>query len=343
MMKTILRIAFLLIITPLCLGQDKPDNNLTYTGKWRAFPFDTKPFLLTPTTLKQNWQYLHRATHYPFPDAHFISTLLTENPKLKASIPQYKSVNRIAYTLQEAWIAFFEGDFQKAAQLGYSLGPLGHSVAFYAQATYASRLETNDDKRHALWEDILNRHEPSKALTRYDSMTRFFAFFSMARLSEELSMPVVVARDYLNKMLLTLAELNADEPDNIFVLAARGSIDAGIVRKLGKLMGRLAFGANDESIEKYYLKALKQKKGLPTVHIEYAQSLLYMYGKKKLDKAIKHMRIASEVKPGYALEAMNTFKAQKRLEELVLIKKNKGYGLRRYVKRNRAAEKNYYF
>ncbi|MEH6346737.1 MAG: hypothetical protein V7785_16710 [Bermanella sp.] len=343
MMKATLWVLTLSMLAPLCLSQDKGDSQLIYQSNWRAFPFEKKSFLQTPASLKQNWQHLHRATHYPFPDARFIAQLLAKNPKLKASIPQYQSINQVASTLQLAWIAFFEGNFQKATQLGYSLGPIGHCVAFYAQATYASRLETNDDKRHALWEDVLNRHQLSSSLTRYDSMTRFFAFFSMARLSEELSMPVVVARDYLNKMLLTLAELNADEPNNIFVLAARGSIDAGIVRKLGKLMGRLAFGANDESIEKYYFKALTQDKNLPTVHIEYAQALLYMYGKKKLDQAIQHMKIASEAEPGYALEAMNTFKAQKRLEELLLIKKNKGYGLRRYVKRNRAAEKNYYF
>ncbi len=319
------------------------ETDLIYGTPWKAFPFDKKKFHFTPKTLKENWPYLHRASHYPFPDAPYLAKLLTKNPKLKNAIPHYQSINKTAETLQEAWMAFFKGQFQKATQLGYSLGPLGHCVAFYAQSTYASRFETNKKRRHALWEDVLIRNEYSKGFTQYDVNTQFFAFYSMARLSEELAMPTVVARDYLNKMQQTLAQMNAQDPNNIFVLAALGSMDAGIVRKLGKLMARLAFDANHETIERYYRKAIDQHKGLPTVHIEYAQSLLYMYGKKKLNEAIQHMRLASETQPQYALEAMNTFKAKKLLSELIAIKGNNGYGLRKYVKRNNASEKNYYF
>jgi hypothetical protein len=342
MAKAALLSILLWIYSCAAAGQSTGEE-LIYDNTWRAFPFDKKEYHYTPKTLEENWPYLQRQSNDPFPDASHIAKLLSDNPNLKNAIPHYKSVNKVADTLQEAWIAFFKGQFQKATQLGYSLGPIGHCVAFYAQSTYASRLETNKQKRHALWEDILQRHEKSKALTKYDVTTQFFAFFSMARLSEELSMPTVVARDYLNIMIQALAEMNAQDPNNIFVLAALGSKDAGVVRKLGKLMARLAFDANHETIERYYLKAINQNKQLPTVHIEYAQALLYMYGKKKLDEAIQHMRTASEVPPLYALESMNTFKAKKLLSELMVIKENNGYGLRRYVKRNNASEKNYYF
>ena len=342
MAKTIILSILLFTLSPIkfCHGQQ---NDLIYGSPWRAFPFDKKEFHLTPNNLKKSWPYLHRASRYPFPDAAHIDKVLTQNPELKSAIPHFQSFSKTAETLQKAWIAFFKGQFQKATQLGYSLGPLGHCVAFYAQSTYASRLETNKQKRHALWEDVLNRHEQSKTLTQYDMTTQFFAFYSMARLSEELAMPTVVTRDYLNKMQQTLAELNAKDPEHIFVLAALGSMDAGIVRKLGKLMARLAFDANHESVERYYQQAITQRKKLPTVHIEYAQSLLYMYGKKRLEDAIRHMAIASEVEPQYALESMNIFKAKKLLSELNVIRDKNGYGLRKYVKRNNASEKNYYF
>jgi len=342
MVRTTVFSIILLVFSPISFCQAL-ESDLIYGDSWKAFPFDKKEFHFTPKTLKENWPYLHRASNYPFPDAPYLAKLLSQNTELKNAIPHYQSINKTAATLQEAWIAFFKGQFQKASQLGYSLGPLGHCVAFYAQSTYASRFETNKQKRHALWEDVLARNELSKAFTQYDVNTQFFAFYSMARLSEELAMPTVVTRDYLNKMQQALAQMNAQDPDNIFVLAALGSMDAGIVRKLGKLMARLAFDANHESIEMHYNKAINQHKGLPTVHIEYAQSLLYMYGKKKLDEAIQHMRLASETQPRYALEAMNTFKAKKLLAELTLIKEKNGYGLRKYVKRNSASEKNYYF
>jgi len=339
---SLLAAAFLLLLSSLCFGQN-PAHDLVYKDQWREYPFDNKAFQLTRIELKKNWQYFHRATDYPFPNVAHVSRLLRNSPTLEASIPTKLSLNQVVNTLQDAWIAFFAGDFQQATQLGYSLGPIGHGVAFYSQTTYASRLEPDTDKRHALWEDVLNRHEKSKDFTRYDSMTRFFAFFSMARLSEEISAPIVLARNYVGKMQQALVELNMDDPHNVFVLAAQGSMDAGIVRKLGKLMGQLTYGASSETVEEYYQKVTLLDKKIPNVQLEYAQSLLYMHGKKQLKQALIHMRHASEVQPAFAMEALDVLHAKKLLVELMEIDKKNGYGLRAYVKRNTDMEKKYYF
>ncbi len=338
----LIRSVLLLLLTPACFAQEAADDVIN-NDQWRAFPFDNTEYQLTRSSLNKNWQYFQRSTQYPFPDTQYISRLLTDNPQLKASIPNDFSNTKVVKVLQTAWIAFFEGDFQRATQLGYSLGPIGHGVAFYSQTTYASRLESNTQKRHALWEDVLNRHERSKHLTKHDSMTRFFAFFSMARLSEEISAPLVLTRNYVGKMQQTLLELNSDEPDNVFALAARGSMDAGIMRKLGKLMGQLTYGVSADVVEEFYKKVTVLNKIIPNVQLEYAQSLLYIYGKKQLKRALKHMRIASEVKPAYAMEALDVIHAKKLLEELIEIDNRDGYGLRAYVKRNTDMEKKYYF
>ncbi len=338
----LIRSVLLLLLTPVCFALEGADD-LINKDQWRVFPFDNAEYQLTRSSLKKNWQYFQRSTQYPFPDIEYISRLLTGNPALKASIPNNVSNTKVVKILQTAWIAFFEGDFQRAAQLGYSLGPIGHGVAFYSQTTYASRLEPDTTKRHALWEDVLTRHERSKHLTQHDSMTRFFAFFSMARLSEEISAPLVLTRNYVGKMQQALLELNSDEPDNVFALAARGSMDAGIMRKLGKLMGQLTYGVSADVVEEFYEKVTVLDKKIPNVQLEYAQSLLYIYGKKQLTRALKHMRIASDVKPAYAMEALDVIHAKKLLEELMAIDNRNGYGLRAYVKRNTDMEKKYYF
>ncbi len=342
MKKSLLGALLVLLLNPLCFGQNLADD-LIFKDQWRKYPFDNKAFQLTRKSLKKNWQSFHRATDYPFPNVIYISNLLKENQPLKASIPTDMPLKQVVNTLQDAWIAFFAGDFQHATQLGYSLGPIGHGVAFYSQTTYASRLEPDTDKRHALWEDVLKRHEASKKITRYDSMTRFFAFFSMARLSEEISAPIVLARNYVGKMQQALIELNVDDPHNVFVLAAQGSMDAGIVRKLGKLMGQLTYGASPETVEEYYQKVTALDKKIPNVQLEYAQSLLYMYGKKQLKRALIHMRKASEVQPAFAMETLDVLQAKKLLLELTKIDNKNGYGLRAYVKRNTDMEKKYYF
>ncbi len=342
MKKSLLWVLFVLL-SPLCLSQDLNIDDLINTEQWHTYPFENKSYVIKRSSLKKNWRYFQRAMDYPFPSERYISNLLTKNTDLKASTPEQLSSLRIARTLQDAWMAFFAGDFQKATQLGYSLGPIGHGVAFNSQTTYALRLEPNSDKRHALWLDVVARHEKTKSLVRHDNMARFFAFLAMARLSEEIPAHIVLARNYIGQMQQALQELNADDPKNVYALAARGSMDAGIVRKLGKLMGRLTYGASPEIVEEYYQKVTDLNKNIPNVQLEYAQSLLYMYGKKQLKRALKHMKVASEVQPVYAMEALDVLQAKKLLAELQEIDKKKGYGLRAYVKRNTDMKKKYYF
>ena len=183
----------------------------------------------------------------------------------------------------------------------------------------------------------------AKHLTGYDTMTRFFAFFAMARLSEEIAAPLVLTRGYIGSMQSQLEELIALEPKNVFGLAARASMDAGIVRKMGKMMGRLTYGADEQVVEDFYGRALAENKVIPNVHLEYAQSLLYMNGKKKLDQAIEHMTLASSVVPQYVMEALDVNHAKRLLGDLLEIQAKNGYGLRDYVKRNTDKEKKYYF
>lgn len=324
-------------------SSDLTSQQLLFDYHWKAAPKAVSQFAISKGNLKQQWAHFHRATKYPFPDARYLSSLFKANAELKSAIPKFRTTQSTAATLQSAWVAFFRGEFQKAAQLGYGLGPIGHGVAFYSQVTYASRLESDERIRHQLWEDVMQRHELSKSLTSYDAMTRFFAFFAMARLSEEIAAPLVLTRGYLGSMKTQLDELIALEPYNVFGLAARASMDAGIVRKMGKIMGRLTYGADAEVVSDFYSRALAENKLIPNVHLEYAQSLLYMHGKKKLEEAIKHMTLASSVVPQYTMEALDVNHAKRLLAELLEIQSKNGYGLRDYVKRNTDKEKKYYF
>jgi len=318
-------------------------QQLLFDYQWKMAPKAVSAFAISKGNLKQNWQHFHRATDYPFPDASYLLSLFKSNPELKQSIPNFTTTKTLSSDLQTAWIAFFRGEFQKAAQKGYALGPIGHGVAFYSQVTYASRLESDEGIRHQLWADVINRHEKAKFLTGYDAMTRFFAFFAMARLSEEIAAPLVLTRGYIGSMQSQLEELIALEPKNVFGLAARASMDAGIVRKMGKMMGRLTYGSDEQVVKDFYDRALAENKVIPNVHLEYAQSLLYMHGKKKLGQAIEHMTLASSVVPKYAMEALDVNHAKRLLGELLDIQSKNGYGLRDYVKRNTDKEKKYYF
>lgn len=341
-MSIILRILLstaILVSTP---SYSEDFDNPISDFKWQEFPYDSKQFEYKGNSLEENWFSLNRSTDYPFPDAHYLSEVLKSNSELKLATPEFSSVEQLSKDLQQAWREFFKGNYQQASKLGYKLGPIGHGVAFYSQATYALRLEDNKDKRHALWEDIIDRYEKTSSLTKHDIMARYFAFYSMARLSEEISAPVVLTRGYMDTMGDELAAMIKAEPYNVFVLAAKGSMDAGIVRKMGGLMGKIAYGASDEIVENYYAAALGQNRLIANVHLEAAQSFLYIHKKKALDRALEQMRIAASIEPISAMEALDSFHAKKLLKELEEIKTKNGVGLRDYIKRGTEAGKTYY-
>lgn len=314
----------------------------THSFQWQVFPYEQSTYDYSGSKLEEYWFLLNRATDYPYPDATYLSSVLDNNPELKLATPEFESIEQLAEDLQQAWRNLFEGNFQAAAQQGYALGPLGHGVAFYSQATYGLRLEADRTRRHALWEDIIERHEQSSKLTQHDIMARYFAFYAMARLSEEISAPVVLTRGYMDTMSSELNEMIIAEPFNVFVLAAKGSMDAGIVRKMGRFMGRMAYGASDEVVENYYTSALAQNRRIANVHLEAAQSLLYIHKRKALKRALEQMRIAAEIEPMSAMEKLDSFHAQQLLRELEEINKKKGIGLREYIKRGTESGKTYY-
>lgn len=335
-----------ILVTWLCLlatsvvAEELTNPVIDY--QWQAFPYPAESYDYSDEALAENWFLLTRATNYPYPDESYLKSVLEKNPQLRLATPPYESIKQLASDLREAWKSFFRGDFQQAAKQGYKLGPLGHGVAFYAQATYGLRLEDNKDKRHALWEDIIERHEQAATQTQHDIMARYFAFYAMARLSEEISAPVVLTRGYMDTMTRELNAMIKDEPFNVFVIAAKGSMDAGIVRKMGSLMGKMAYGASDEIVENYYASALGQNRRIANVHLEAAQSFLYIHKKKALDRALKEMRTAAEIEPLSAMEKLDSFHAKKLLKELEEIKTKNGVGLRDYIKRGTEAGKTYY-
>ncbi len=341
-MNTILRIltAGLLAVSALCYAETPADPVNAF--QWQAFPYEQAPYDYSGERLNEYWFQLNRATDYPFPDARYLSSVLAANAELKLATPEFESIEQLAAKLQQAWREFYKGNFQTAVQQGYAIGPLGHGVAFYAQATYGLRLENDKDKRHALWEDIITRHEKTAELTRHDSMARYFAFYAMARLSEEISSPTVLSRGYMDTMTSELNSMAEAEPYNVFVLAAKGSMDAGIVRKMGHFMGRMAYGANDDVVENYYAAALAQNRRIANVHLEAAQSLLYIHKQKALDRALEQMRIAANITPLSAMETLDSFHAKKLLKELEAIQQDNGIGLRDYIKRGTESGKNYY-
>ena len=95
---------------------------------------------------------------------------------------------------------------------------------------------------------------------------------------------------------------------------AMGAYHAEIIDKVGALVGGLTYGANKDKGEEHYRKALKLAPDSPIAHIEMANGLVLMHGKKMLEEAGKLYAKAAGMTPRDAMEKLDVEAARAELE-----------------------------
>jgi cytochrome c-type biogenesis protein CcmH/NrfG len=79
-------------------------------------------------------------------------------------------------------------------------------------------------------------------------------------------------------------------------------------------VGGLTYGAKRETGEEHYRKALKLTPDSPIAHIEMANGLVMMHGRKMIDEAGKLYAKAAAIKPRDAMERLDVEAAKSELE-----------------------------
>ncbi|MEZ1441202.1 hypothetical protein QVM41_33770, partial [Pseudomonas shirazica] len=86
----------------------------------------------------------------------------------------------------------------------------------------------------------------------------FGSVYAQARLAEELSGPVVLKRGYTSEIPKELDALLARQPNQPFALALYGGYEAGVIRKVGKLVGKMTYGVSADKMEQYFARSFRQ-------------------------------------------------------------------------------------
>ena len=86
------------------------------------------------------------------------------------------------------------------------------------------------------------------------------------------------------------------------------------MNKVGGLVAGLTYGAKRESALEHYQKALKLYPDSAIARIEYANGLILLFGKDRLDDATKLYEQAAKCKPMDAMERLDVGLAQSELE-----------------------------
>jgi len=255
--------------------------------KWKAFPHPSKAFGYAGEALKKNWDRLHRGDCEPY-------------PKDKA--------------VQEAWRRFHAGDFAEAVAAGLAAGGAGITAANKAQAIYANGVETKDAARIALFEEVMKRAEAQARTEPKNANAHYLYAYAAGRYSQRISVAKALAQGYGGKIRAALEAALKLEPRHADAHIAMGAYHAEIIDKVGSLVGGLTYGANKDKGEEHYRKALKLVPDSPIAHIEMANGMVMMHGKKMVAEAGKLYSRAAELEPRDAMEKLDVEAARAEID-----------------------------
>ena len=255
--------------------------------QWAKFPHPDKTFALDAAGLKKAWPRLHKGDCEPFP----------------------KNADVV-----DAWRHYHAGDFRHAVETGRAAGGTGINAAVKAQAIYANYLEKATPAKLALFEEAAGWAEERMAESPKDANAHYLYAFALGRYSQGISVAKALAQGYGGKIKNALVAALKLEPKHAEAATAYGAYQAEVIAKVGGLVAGMTYGAKKESALEYFQKALKLFPESPIAHIEYANGLLLLFGKAKLEEATKLYEKAASVKPADAMERLDVELAKSELE-----------------------------
>ena len=257
-------------------------------GGWAAFPHKDASYSYAGTTLKKNWDRLHRGDCEPF-------------PKDEAA--------------QEAWRMFHAGLFEEACGAGSSAGSSGINAANKAASIYANYLETSEARQIKIFEDVATRCEALQKTDPKNANAFYLHAYALGRYSQLVGVAKALAQGIAGRVKSSLAATLTLQPKHADAHVAMGAYHAEIIAKVGALVGGLTYGANKEKSLEHYKKALELNPGSAIARIEYANGIVMLFGKSRMKDAEKLYAEASKCTPADAAEKLDVELAKEEAED----------------------------
>ncbi|EXI83750.1 MAG: putative O-linked N-acetylglucosamine transferase, SPINDLY family [Candidatus Accumulibacter sp. BA-94] len=253
---------------------------------WNKFPHPDKAYSHAGATLQKNWARLHRGDCEPFP---------------------------ADTKLQDAWRSYHAGDFEQAVAAGLACGIAGYNVANKATTVYASYLETNDERKLSLLNEVAQRCEEQQQKTPDDANAWYLHAFALGRYSQSISVVKALAQGLGGKIKHSLTQALALQPAHADAHIALGAYHAEVIDKVGALVGGITYGVKKDVGKELLETAMKLNPDSAITRIEYANALLLMFGKTKMKEA---ERLYEEAAACVALDAMERLDVEAAKAEL---------------------------
>jgi len=280
---------------------------------WNKFPYKNTEFLYADNSLLDSWPGLHRGDRVEFPDAGWVERVLEESPD--AAPKKFDGdFDALAATIQAAWRSFHAGDFQQAVSLSEKCGHLAHAPANKAAGVYATYLEPDEGRQQACYLAAIKRAESAIDILPDDPNSHYFHAFNLGRYSQSISVIKALSQGIGGKIHTSLKNALELEPDHAEAHTAMGMYHAEIINKVGKMLGKMTYGASAAKALEHFERALELTPDSPIAHIEYGNGLYLLFDEEKLDEVTDLYVRASELQPADAMEKLDVEAALAELE-----------------------------
>lgn len=254
---------------------------------WSAFPFAGE-YNFDAASVKKKWPRLHAGDLEPLP----------QDP-----------------TVLQAWVHFHNGEFQKALNLGLSVGEIGVNVANKSVCIYATYLEKQEARRLELFQETAQR--ASQHIQQYPDNfnAHYLRAYALSRYSQGISVAKALAQGLGGKVKSDLENVIQRQPNHAEAHIALGSFHAEVIDKVGSLIGAMAYGANRDVGLNLFARALKLNVESVLGMVEYAHAMLMLDGEKMMREATRLYERASLANPIDAMERLDVELAKSELED----------------------------
>lgn len=247
------------------------------TSGWPAFPGDAKSFTHAGGALKKAWDRLHAGDREPFP----------EDPRLA-----------------DAWRSFHAGDFAAAVDQARAIGLRAHAVHNKAAGIHADYLEDDDNARQAVYKACIAHAEEAIEAFPDDPNAHYFHAFAMGRYSQCISVTRALGQGLGGRIRESLERALELEPEHAEAHTAMGLYHAEVIAKMGRLVGRMTYGASADAAMEHFQRAIDLSDA-PIAWIEYGNGLYLLYGDDRLDDSNAAYARAAGMEPVDAMQALD--------------------------------------
>jgi len=282
-------------------------------SRWKKFPHTSPDYSYDDQHLLDSWPDLHRGDCVEFPDADWVEQTLEESPE--AAPDKFDGdFAALAQTIQDAWRCFHSGDFGQAVSLSEQCGQLAHAPANKSAGVYATYLEPDETKQQACYLAAIERAETAIQTLPDDPNSHYFHAFNLGRYSQSISIVKALSQGIGGKIHTSLQNALELQPDHAEAHTALGMYHAEIINKVGKMLGKMTYGASAAKALEHFARALELTPNSPIAHIEYANGLYLLYEDDRIDEVTDFYVQASEFSPMDAMEKLDIEAALAELE-----------------------------